>query len=134
MIVSMRHFAKAHVAAGDRLPSVGKAFISVRDADKSRAGFLARKLIEIGFELVATGGTCEYLKSEGITCESVNKVMEGQPNIVDMIKNDAIAFIVNTTERSTSDHGFCNDSSFSVKPQGMLYDYSGRWRSRLFAH
>ena len=91
-------FAKAHVAAGDRLPSIGKAFISVRDADKSRAGSLAGKLVEIGFELVATGGTCEYLKSEGINCEPVNKVMEGRPNIVDMIKNDAIAFIVNTTE------------------------------------
>ncbi len=91
-------FAKAHIAAGDRLPSIGKAFISVRDADKSRTGSLARKLIEMGFELVATGGTCKYLKSEGITCEPVNKVMEGRPNIVDMIKNDVIAFIVNTTE------------------------------------
>ena len=91
-------FAKAHIAAGDQLPSIGKAFISVRDADKSRAGSLARKLIEIGFELIATGGTCEYLKRTGVNCEPVNKVMEGRPNIVDMIKNDAIAFIVNTTE------------------------------------
>jgi carbamoyl-phosphate synthase large subunit len=91
-------FAKAHSAAGDRLPTIGRAFVSVRDADKPRAGGLAKILIEMGFELVATGGTCDYLKDAGIACERVNKVMEGRPNIVDMIKNDAIAFIVNTTE------------------------------------
>jgi carbamoyl-phosphate synthase large subunit len=91
-------FAKAHAAAGDRLPSIGRAFVSVRDADKVRAGALAQTLIDMGFELVATGGTCDYLQNAGIACERVNKVMEGRPNIVDMIKNDAIAFIVNTTE------------------------------------
>ena len=91
-------FAKAHSAAGDRLPTIGRAFVSVRDADKPRAGGLAKILIEMGFELVATGGTCDYLQDAGIACERVNKVMEGRPNIVDMIKNDAIAFIVNTTE------------------------------------
>ncbi len=91
-------FAKAHTAAGDRLPSMGRAFVSVRDADKARAAVLARSLIELGFELVATGGTCDHLINSGIVCQRVNKVMEGRPNIVDMIKNDSIAFIVNTTE------------------------------------
>ena len=91
-------FAKAHTAAGDRLPSTGCAFVSVRDADKTRAAVLAQSLIEMGFELVATGGTCDHLINSGIACQRVNKVMEGRPNIVDMIKNDAIAFIVNTTE------------------------------------
>ena len=91
-------FAKAHSAAGDRLPEVGCAFLSVRDADKERCFGLAEILVEMGFELVATEGTCNYLKGAGIKCERVNKVLEGRPNIVDMIKNDAIDFIVNTTE------------------------------------
>ena len=80
-------FAKAHTAAGDRLPSMGRAFVSVRDADKTRAAALAQSLIEMGFELVATGGTCNHLIDSGIACQRVNKVMEGRPNIVDMIKN-----------------------------------------------
>ena len=91
-------FAKAHAAAGDRLPEVGRAFLSVRDADKERCSGLAKILVAMGFELIATEGTCDYLKRIGIKCERVNKVMEGRPNIVDMIKNDAIDFIVNTTE------------------------------------
>ena len=121
-------FAKAHIAAGDRLPSIGKAFISVRDADKSRTGSLARKLIEMGFELVATGGTCKYLKSEGITCEPVNKVMEGRPNIVGMIKNDAIAFIVNTTEGRQAGMDSATIRRSALNRKGMLYDHSGWWR------
>ena len=91
-------FAKAHAAAGDRLPEVGCAFLSVRDADKERCSGLAKTLVAMGFELVATQGTCDYLQRIGVECERVNKVMEGRPNIVDMIKNDAIDFIVNTTE------------------------------------
>jgi len=91
-------FAKAHAAAGDRLPKIGRAFISVRDADKPRMSAIAKSLTDMGFTLVATSGTSEYLGNLGIPCERVNKVLEGRPNIVDMIKNDAIAFIVNTTE------------------------------------
>ena len=91
-------FAKAHAAAGDRLPTIGRAFISVRDADKPRMLGIAKSLVEMGFTVVATGGTSDYLTEAGIACERVNKVMEGRPNIVDMIKNDSIAFIVNTTE------------------------------------
>ena len=91
-------FAKAHAAAGDRLPEVGCAFLSVRNGDKARCSELAKTLVMMGFNLVATDGTCEYLKQENVQCDRINKVMEGRPNIVDMIKNDAIDFIVNTTE------------------------------------
>ncbi|MDB9861770.1 carbamoyl-phosphate synthase large subunit [Litorivicinus sp.] len=91
-------FAKAHSATGDRLPEIGRAFISVRDADKERVLILARSLVDMGFDLVATGGTREYLNCNDVSCQHVNKVMEGRPNIVDMIKNNAISFIVNTTE------------------------------------
>ena len=93
-------FAKAHKAAGDRLPNIGRAFLSVRDADKERAAALAKILVNMNFKLVATGGTSEYFARVGILCERVNKVREGRPNIVDMIKNDSIDFIVNTTEGS----------------------------------
>jgi len=70
----------------------------VRDADKPRMLGIAKSLVEMGFSVVATGGTSDYLADAGIACERVNKVLEGRPNIVDMIKNDSIAFIVNTTE------------------------------------
>lgn len=91
-------YAKAQLATGAELIPAGCAFISVRDADKQKAVMLAAQLVELGFELVATKGTSEILRSAGIPCETVNKVMEGRPHIVDMIKNEEIDFIVNTTE------------------------------------
>jgi carbamoyl-phosphate synthase large subunit len=90
--------AKSMRAAGKSLPTIGKAFLSVRDADKSELVPIARELIGRGFELVATHGTAEFLDAEGVSCQSVNKVVEGRPHIVDLIKNDEICFIVNTTE------------------------------------
>jgi carbamoyl-phosphate synthase large subunit len=73
-------------------------FISVRDRDKAPAVTLARKLIERGFEVLATEGTARALGEAGVPCRRVNKVREGRPHIVDMIKNDEIDLIVNTTE------------------------------------
>ncbi|WP_240126149.1 carbamoyl-phosphate synthase large subunit [Thermomonas alba] len=91
-------FARAEEAANIRVPQPGKAFISVRDPDKPRVLDVARMLLARGFTLVATGGTAEYLRSQGIACERVNKVAEGRPHIVDLIKNGEISYIVNTTE------------------------------------
>ncbi|MBA8886011.1 carbamoyl-phosphate synthase large subunit [Dokdonella fugitiva] len=91
-------FARAHEAAGIAAPAAGKAFLSVRDADKRRLLEVARDLIRRGFGLVATGGTHAYLSEQGIACERINKVLEGRPHVVDLIKNGEIAFIVNTTE------------------------------------
>lgn len=91
-------YAKAQLATGAELVPAGCAFISVRDADKQKAVMLAAQLVDLGFELVATKGTSEILRAAGIPCETVNKVMEGRPHIVDMIKNEEIDFIVNTTE------------------------------------
>ncbi len=91
-------FAKSQQAAGMTLPASGTAFISVREADKPAAVELARRLAAAGFQLVATRGTARVLTAAGIDCQTVNKVLEGQPHIVDMIKNGAIDFIVNTTE------------------------------------
>ncbi|WP_132999821.1 carbamoyl-phosphate synthase large subunit [Luteimonas arsenica] len=91
-------FARAQEAAGIRAPEAGKAFVSVRDPDKKRVLPVARALVERGFALVATSGTAAWLRDNGFDCEQVNKVAEGRPHIVDLIKNGEIAYIVNTTE------------------------------------
>ncbi|MFZ5534244.1 MAG: carbamoyl-phosphate synthase large subunit [Pseudomonadota bacterium] len=91
-------FAKAQLGAGVILERGGRVFLSVRDVDKPGAVALAQTLLQRGFEIVATKGTAAYLAAAGIACERVNKVTEGRPHVVDMIKNDAIDLIVNTTE------------------------------------
>jgi carbamoyl-phosphate synthase large subunit len=91
-------FVKSQLAAGVKLPSGGKAFLSVRDGDKLSAVQIAVDLIELGFSILATRGTAGVLKSHGIPVTAVNKVAEGRPHIVDMIKNGDVAFIVNTVE------------------------------------
>ncbi len=91
-------FGKASLGAGEKLPEKGTAFISVREVDKPAAIDVARMLIERGFKLVATRGTAKVISDAGLEVKVVNKVLEGRPHIVDMIKNDEIALIVNTTE------------------------------------
>ena len=91
-------FAKSQLAASVALPTGGNAFISVRDVDKSAVVKVARDLLSLGFSLLGTRGTQVVLAQAGVDCDHVNKVAEGQPHIVDMIKNDEIALIVNTTE------------------------------------
>jgi carbamoyl-phosphate synthase large subunit len=91
-------YAKAQSASGVTLPRAGVAFISVRDRDKAPAVTLAKKLIERGFEVIATEGTARSLNEAGVNCRRINKVREGRPHIVDMIKNDEVDLIVNTTE------------------------------------
>ncbi len=91
-------YAKAQLASGVTLPSHGQALLSVRDRDKPAAVKLAEILIERGFDVCATDGTARYLAENGIKSRRVNKVREGRPHIVDMIKNGEITFIANTTE------------------------------------
>lgn len=91
-------FAKSQLAASVSLPTGGKAFISVREVDKVAVTSIAKDLANLGFELLATRGTQKALTEAGVDCQIVNKVAEGQPHIVDMIKNDEINLIVNTTE------------------------------------
>jgi carbamoyl-phosphate synthase large subunit len=91
-------YAKAQLASGVVLPRRGLAFISVRDRDKPGAVELGRMLIDRGFEIVATGGTAKALADGGVPCQRVNKVREGRPHVVDMIKNRELSLIVNTTE------------------------------------
>ncbi len=91
-------YAKAQSASGVILPTRGVCLISVRDRDKPGAADLAKLLVERGFEIVATHGTADVIERAGVRCRRANKVREGRPHIVDMIKNDEISLIVNTTE------------------------------------
>jgi carbamoyl-phosphate synthase large subunit len=91
-------FAKAQLGAGNAVPLTGTAFLSVRDVDKPGLVTLARDLSERGYRIVATRGTAAAIQAAGTHCLVVNKVLEGRPHIVDMIKNSQIDLIVNTTE------------------------------------
>jgi carbamoyl-phosphate synthase large subunit len=109
-------FAKGQLSGGMRLPANGRVFISVRDADKQRIVKTAASLSEMGYEVVSTRGTAGVLQAAGVTCSIVNKVTEGRPHIVDMIKNDEIAFVINTTEgeQATAD-------SFSIRRSAVQH-------------
>ena len=95
-------FAKSQLGSNTQLPDSGTAFISVRESDKQRAIIPAKRLQEHGFKLIATRGTASFLSENGIAVEPVNKVMEGQPHIVDAMKNGDVQLVVNTTEGEQS--------------------------------
>jgi len=110
-------YAKAQLGAGEKLPTSGKAFVSVRDADKTGVVAVARKLLDLGFELVATRGTYKVITDAGMSAVMVNKVKEGRPHTVDLLKNDEIALIVNTTEgrRSIADSSAIRRTALAKK-------------------
>ncbi|HCY64597.1 MAG TPA: carbamoyl phosphate synthase large subunit, partial [Oxalobacteraceae bacterium] len=91
-------FVKSQLGAGVKLPTSGKVFLSVKSGDKPRAVQVARDLVEMGFQVVATKGTAAAIEAADIPVTTVNKVVEGRPHIVDMIKNNEIALVINTVE------------------------------------
>ncbi|MDZ4095302.1 MAG: carbamoyl-phosphate synthase large subunit [Paracoccaceae bacterium] len=92
-------FLKAQMGAGTQLPTMGRVFLSIKDMDKTEGlATAARDLIAMGFEIIATRGTEAFLRAQNIPATRINKVYEGRPNIVDMLKNDEIALVMNTTE------------------------------------
>jgi len=93
-----RAFAKSQMGAGNQLPKNGCAFISVKDRDKPKAADLARQLVELGFTLMATGGTQAFLSEQGLDVVRVNKVLEGRPHCDDAVLNGEIQLVINTTE------------------------------------
>jgi carbamoyl-phosphate synthase large subunit len=93
-----RAFAKSQLAAGMKLPTGGVAFLSVREQDKPALVAVARRLVNLGFSLVATHGTSAYLSKHGLTVKGINKVLEGRPHCVDAMDNCEIDFVINTTE------------------------------------
>jgi carbamoyl-phosphate synthase large subunit len=94
-------FAKSQLGAGTHLPKEGTVFLSVKSDDKDALVPLARDLAEMGFNLIATGGTCDYLREAGLSVKRINKVMEGQPHVVDAIINGEIDFMINTTAKNS---------------------------------
>src|ERR1041384_4235706 len=95
-------FAKSQAGAGGPLPKGGTAFISVKETDRPAALAVVQQLIRLGFNIQATSGTAAYLRSHGVQAETVNKVMEGRPHIVDHIKNGQVALVVNTVSTASS--------------------------------
>jgi len=91
-------FVKSQLGASVRLPVSGRVFLSVKNSDKPRAVEIARDLVRIGFSVVATKGTAAGIAAAGLPVTTVNKVAEGRPHIVDMIKNHEIALVINTVE------------------------------------
>lgn len=113
-------YAKAQLGAGDEIPSTGTAFISVRERDKGEMVGVARQLAELGFKLVSTRGSGQLLLDAGLDVEIVNKVKQGRPHIVDMIKNGKIDLIVNTTEGRVSIEASSTIRS-SAEAKGVYY-------------
>ncbi|MDX2113420.1 MAG: carbamoyl-phosphate synthase large subunit [Alphaproteobacteria bacterium] len=93
-----RAFAKSQLSAGTTIPKSGRVFVSVKESDKPAATEICKQLVALGFELVATSGTASFLEKSGLKVEKVNKVREGRPHIVDMLKDGKIALVINTTE------------------------------------
>ena len=112
-------YFKAQRAAGVILPKTGNVFISVRDHDKEPICEVAAELINMGFDIYATSGTYLHLKESGVSCTKINKVKDGHPHIVDMIKNNEVHLIINTTEgaRSIKD-------SFSIRKEAQNHKIS----------
>jgi carbamoyl-phosphate synthase large subunit len=95
-------FAKATMAAGDKVPLTGTVFLSLADVDKAELLPLAKELVDLKFHLIATRGTAAALEAAGLPCQAVYKVNEGRPNIVDYVKNSEIDLIINTPMGRTS--------------------------------
>lgn len=112
-------YAKAQRAAGADIKCRRQAFLSVRNEDKARIGEIAKRLIELGFRIIATRGTAAVIQAAGIDCEQVNKVAEGRPHIVDYIKNREIDFIVNTTDGKQAIR-----DSFAIRRNALQYKIS----------
>jgi len=110
-----RAFAKSQIGAGTVLPHHGMVFVSVRDRDKAAVVAPARRLIELGFGIVATGGTADFLRGAGLEVEVVNKVMQGRPHIVDAMKSGRIQLVFNT-----SDGAQAVADSFSIRETALL--------------
>ena len=91
-------FVKSQLGAGVKLPTSGKVFLSIKNSDKPRAVKVAKNLVELGFSVVATRGTAAAIAAAGVPVAIVNKVVEGRPHVVDMIKNNEIALVINTVE------------------------------------
>ena len=118
-------FLKAQISAGSPLPEKGTVFIGVNDHHKAEAVKVAGSFADLGFKLVATGGTADALRNAGLTCKTVLKVNEGRPNVVDLLKGGAIQLAVYTT---TGAPAFHNEKA--IRRSAVTYRVPGRLRIR----
>jgi len=109
-----RAFLKAQMGAGSHLPTSGTVFVSVKERDKERVAPTIKKLVSMGFKIIATCGTAKFLNEQGIETASVNKVLEGRPHIVDAILNDEVQLVFNTTEGQQA-----IDDSYSIRREAL---------------
>jgi carbamoyl-phosphate synthase large subunit len=110
-------FGKSQIACGNSIPLSGKVFISLKDKDKLSSVRIVKKIIELGLSVIATRGTAQYLKEHGLDVEIINKVAEGRPHIVDLIKNREIHFIINTVSGAQAQR-----DSFSIRQSALQYN------------
>ena len=94
--------AKSLIGAGARIPMEGCVFVSLKDSDKAQMVSASKRLLDMGFSIIATGGTADYLQEQGLDVARVNKVLEGRPHIVDALKNGEVHLVFNTTEGAQS--------------------------------
>jgi carbamoyl-phosphate synthase large subunit len=111
-----RAFAKSQIAVNNRIPLSGKIVISIRDEDKPGICDLVRRLFAVGFSVIATKGTAAFLDDKGLPVEVINKVAEGRPHIVDLIKNKEIVFVINTVSGAQA-----QKDSFSIRRSALQY-------------
>ncbi|HLA00388.1 MAG TPA: carbamoyl-phosphate synthase large subunit, partial [Thermodesulfovibrionales bacterium] len=111
-----RAYGKSQFASGNRIPLMGKIFISLKDKDKPAAVSIVKKLLDLGFSVIATRGTAQYLSGRGLEVQIINKVVEGRPHIVDLIKNKEIHFIINTVSGMQAQR-----DSFSIRQSAIQY-------------
>ena len=111
-----RAYGKSQFASGNRILLMGKIFISLKDKDKPAAVSIVKKLLDLGFSVIATRGTAQYLSGRGLEVQIINKVVEGRPHIVDLIKNKEIHFIINTVSGTQAQR-----DSFSIRQSAIQY-------------
>jgi carbamoyl-phosphate synthase large subunit len=109
-------FGKSQISSGNRIPLSGKIFISLKDKDKPPSVPLVKKLFDLGIAVIATRGTAQYLKDHGLEVEVINKVAEGRPHIVDLIKNKEVHFVINTVSGAQA-----QKDSFSIRESALQY-------------
>ena len=109
-------FAKSQLGGGTNVPTTGTVFVSVKDADKDRIIPAVKELAEMGFEVIATGGTQRHLDKNDIACQQINKVLEGRPHVVDAMKNGDVDIVFNTTEGAQA-----LADSYSIRRTALLY-------------
>jgi carbamoyl-phosphate synthase large subunit len=111
-----RAFAKSQLGAGSKVPVEGTVFVSVRDSDKAAMVKPVKRLVDLGFKVMATGGTADFLKRHGVTAERVNKVLEGRPHIVDMMKDGKVQLVFNTVDGASA-----LSDSFTLRRTALMH-------------